>query len=117
MSPNDVLGYMRALFDALAVLDSHECIHRDIKPANFLYRPANLCKTGEAKYMLIDFGLAQTIEDAQKIVLEGQYTVANKKVSASTSFTKKRKYFETIPEQLEIEDWLLTRLYDFLIIP
>ena len=74
---------MKALLNALADLDQHDCIHRDIKPANFLYRPANMCNSGEAEYMLIDFGLAQTIEDAEKIAHEGQHKIANKKVSVS----------------------------------
>ena len=113
MKPRDVLGYMKILLEALAVLDEHHCIHRDIKPANFLYRPANLCKSGEAKYMLIDFGLAQTIEEAEKVAHEGQNTTANKKVSVSTFFTNKRKYIETQPDQLEIEEWLFIRLSNF----
>ena len=66
MEPKDVLGYMKALLNAFAVLDQHNCIHRDIKPANFLYRPANMRENRGAKYMLIDFGMAQTIEDDSK---------------------------------------------------
>ena len=91
MNSKDALAYIKALLNALAVLDQHDCIHRDIKPANFLYRPGNMCNSGEAEYMLIDFGLAQTIEDAGKIAHEGQHKIANKKVSVSTFFTKKRK--------------------------
>ena len=113
MEPKDVLGYMKALLYALAVLDQHNCIHRDIKPANFLYRPANMRENRGAKYMLIDFVMAQSIEDAQKIVHEGQYTIANNKVSVTTLFRKKRKYIETLPEQIEIEEWLFARLLNF----
>ena len=112
MNPKDVQRYMKALLNALSVLDQYDCIHRDIKPANFLYRPASLCNSGEAKYMLIDFGLAQTIEDAEKIDHDGQRPIANTKLSFSPSFTKKRKYIETLPDNLEIEERLFERLFN-----
>lgn len=60
MSLEEIKQYMRALLEGLALLAKHGWVHRDVKPCNFLHRPANWQNSGlPAKYMLIDFGLAQ----------------------------------------------------------
>jgi len=57
MKLDQIQRYMRALFDSLSHLHSKQVIHRDIKPGNFLYDVKN------ERYMLVDFGLAQSQSD------------------------------------------------------
>jgi len=60
MTVEEVREYMKALLSSLAVLAEKGWVHRDVKPCNFLHRPANWQNTNSpARYMLIDFGLAQ----------------------------------------------------------
>jgi len=60
MTVKDVRDYMRALLSSLAVLAEKGWVHRDVKPCNFIHRPANWQNSDSpARYMLIDFGLAQ----------------------------------------------------------
>ena len=57
----EVRTYMRNLFKALDHIHKLGIIHRDIKPANFLYdRKKKIFK-------LVDFGLAQRLEDSYKV--------------------------------------------------
>jgi cell division control protein 7 len=55
MSLAQMRAYMKALFEALQHLHVNNVIHRDIKPGNFLY------DVKENKFMLVDFGLAQSV--------------------------------------------------------
>merc|ERR1719320_1862508 len=60
MTIEEIKQYMKALLSGLARLSEYGWVHRDVKPCNFLHRPANWKNTGgPARYMLIDFGLAQ----------------------------------------------------------
>jgi cell division control protein 7 len=60
MTIEEIKEYMKALLSGLARLAEYGWVHRDVKPCNFLHRPANWKNTGgPARYMLIDFGLAQ----------------------------------------------------------
>jgi cell division control protein 7 len=60
MTVDEVRSYMRSLLSSLAVLAEKGWVHRDVKPCNFIHRPANWKNSGcPARYMLIDFGLAQ----------------------------------------------------------
>lgn len=54
---DDVRQYVKKLLTALAHMHRHKIIHRDIKPNNFLY----CAKT--KKCALVDFGLAQAVEE------------------------------------------------------
>ncbi|BES93775.1 STYKc [Nesidiocoris tenuis] len=49
--------YMHELLVAVRRVHQFKVIHRDIKPANFLY-----CRS-EKKFLLVDFGLAQHVEE------------------------------------------------------
>lgn len=53
---NHVREYMYQLFLSMEHIHSHDIIHRDVKPNNFLYS----ARTKQCA--LVDFGLAQTIE-------------------------------------------------------
>lgn len=55
MGLSDVKQYCRALFSSLAHIHKFGIIHRDIKPSNFIH------KRGTNQYMLIDFGLIDTV--------------------------------------------------------
>lgn len=57
MSLPEVREYMFNLLVALRHVHCLGIIHRDVKPSNFLYNRA------DKKYALVDFGLAQTVED------------------------------------------------------
>jgi len=60
MTIEEIKQYMKALLSGLACLAEHGWVHRDVKPCNFLHRPKDWKNTGApARYMLIDFGLAQ----------------------------------------------------------
>ena len=68
MSADDLRGYMKALLSSIEFLALNGCIHRDIKPSNFLYRPADRNDGyGSAEYMLIDFGLSQSVQAAKEM--------------------------------------------------
>ncbi|GIQ90116.1 hypothetical protein KIPB_012781, partial [Kipferlia bialata] len=62
-APSDIRSYMLALLGALGHLEKAKILHRDVKPGNFLYE----LKTG--KGLLIDFGLAQTLQEAKEFPL------------------------------------------------
>lgn len=53
---NELQNYMRNLLIALKHVHGFDVIHRDVKPSNFLHDRKN------QKYLLVDFGLAQTLD-------------------------------------------------------
>ncbi|XP_003747445.1 cell division cycle 7-related protein kinase [Galendromus occidentalis] len=60
LSVNEVREYMRNLLKALARVHQFKVVHRDIKPSNFLYNRER------KQYCLVDFGLAEKIENEIK---------------------------------------------------
>lgn len=52
---SEIVIYMKNLLIALEHVHKHSIMHRDIKPANFLFNRKN------KKFLLVDFGLAQTV--------------------------------------------------------
>lgn len=59
LSLAEVQEYMRQLLIALRRVHSFNIIHRDIKPSNFLY------SRKLKRFSLVDFGLAQRLDDAE----------------------------------------------------
>ena len=57
----EIKDYMKNLLIALERVHSYHIIHRDIKPANFLYDRKS------RKYMLVDFGLAQSEKEIYRL--------------------------------------------------
>lgn len=55
MDARELQEYMRNLLIALRHVHSFNVIHRDVKPSNFLY------DRRKRKYLLVDFGLAQSL--------------------------------------------------------
>eukprot|EP00764_Aduncisulcus_paluster_P003571 gnl/Carplike_NY0171/1555_a2109_748.p1 GENE.gnl/Carplike_NY0171/1555_a2109_748~~gnl/Carplike_NY0171/1555_a2109_748.p1 ORF type:complete len:410 (+),score=68.53 gnl/Carplike_NY0171/1555_a2109_748:68-1297(+) len=62
-SPLDIYHYIKSLLIALKECEYQKIIHRDVKPGNFLF--SRKSRTG----LLIDFGLAQSLEDARNFHL------------------------------------------------
>lgn len=75
MKPLDLQAYMNNLLVALHHVHSFGVIHRDVKPSNFLHDRKN------QKYLLVDFGLAQTLDQEQ--------ISTNHKLQASNLLIKK----------------------------
>lgn len=75
----EIVMYMKNLLIALKHVHSKNIIHRDIKPANFLYNRR------EKKYLLVDFGLAQSVnlKSIHRIPMAGAQSPATK-ISNST---------------------------------
>jgi hypothetical protein len=68
LAPAHILRLGREVAQGLAAAHDKGLIHRDIKPANiWLERP-----TGRAK--ILDFGLAQTVDDPERLTRPGQVT-------------------------------------------
>lgn len=56
LDARELQAYMRNLLLALSRVHSFGIIHRDVKPSNFLHDRKN------SKYLLVDFGLAQSVQ-------------------------------------------------------
>lgn len=74
--------YMRGLFETLAHLHKHNVMHRDIKPANFLF-------SGDGRFALVDFGLAEFEGGGEKSAKEKQAGSRHRSAASSTRTTTK----------------------------
>lgn len=63
---DDATGLISSVVSAIACIHAHGVVHRDIKPENLLFQSLD----PGAKLILVDFGLAEFIDDAPTRLVE-----------------------------------------------
>jgi serine/threonine-protein kinase len=64
MPPNEVVGIVVAVADALDYAHQRQLLHRDVKPANILLAELD---SGGWRAMLADFGIARRVDDSSSL--------------------------------------------------
>ncbi|PTU74708.1 serine/threonine-protein kinase [Pseudomonas mangrovi] len=64
MSPEEGIGYLRQVAQALGYAHSKGLVHRDVKPANILFR-------ADGTAVLSDFGIAKSLDDRTQFTQAG----------------------------------------------
>ena len=79
LHPGDALNILSKIVDAVGALHVHGVIHADLKPANIL-----VSDSADREVRIIDFGMVQTVEGEDSVLVFGTYLYLHPELVAST---------------------------------